>query len=297
VLECIAGSAPPAVFASRRHLATHLAILVEFRLCGHTALAARQATAELWMSTVRSLSATLAILSLLATFFHGSFVEGSLVDPPPLLLLIDTAAATGLSGDTLTTLHARCVAACRSYGAVWCVFCNLSLCGDGLSLALLALGFEPTTLNRSPLTASLSPIDFWSRRWNLVIKGLFHRTIFRPLRERGLPTPIASLSAFAVSGLIHEYIAAPASGGRHLGSNMLFFMCQAAACSVEALLARRGVRVLPARTLGGLRAALTTALLLPTAFLFMAPLQAGNLLEEMLMLVPRLVVEPLTIRG
>ena len=328
LLECVAGSAPPAVFASRRHLAAHLAFLVEFKLRpsvvigkravsggevasdgkaasgdadGGTSagrdppLVAGAATPTLWLRSARSLLETMATLCALSTLFHpAAFAESAPIAPPPFGLL-RAAAAAGLTDAWTTALHAGGTAALRSYGAVWTVYANLRLSGDGLSLGLLALGFEPTTLNRAPLTTSSSPIDFWSRRWNLVIKGLFHRTIFRPLRARGVPAAAASLLAFAFSGVIHEYIAAPASQGKYLGWNLLFFICQALVCSVEALLVTRGFRVPPAwlaseRPGGPVRAALTTALLLPTAFLFMMPLQAGHLLEEMLMLAPRIVI-------
>uniref|UniRef100_A0A7S1NLE4 Uncharacterized protein n=1 Tax=Eutreptiella gymnastica TaxID=73025 RepID=A0A7S1NLE4_9EUGL len=51
------------------------------------------------------------------------------------------------------------------YLHVWLVYCFLSLVCDGFSLALSLLGLRPKTMFRSPLIASYSPRDFWSRRW------------------------------------------------------------------------------------------------------------------------------------
>ena len=98
--------------------------------------------------------------------------------------------------------------------------------GDANSVGLLACGYRPQTFFRNPLIESTSPIDFWSHRWNLLIKGLFHRSIFSPLRARRMPAALGALAAFAVSGLFHEYAFMAGSGGRAFGRNLLFFVSQ-----------------------------------------------------------------------
>ena len=70
----------------------------------------------------------------------------------------------------------------------------------------MAVGYMPITLMRSPLTSATSPLDFWGRRWNRLIHGLFKRTVFQPMVKHGVPKAAASMSAFVVSGLFHEYV-------------------------------------------------------------------------------------------
>ena len=72
-------------------------------------------------------------------------------------------------------------------------------------------GFVPRTMWRAPLLASTSAADFWGRRWNLLIHGLFRRTVFRPLTERGVPGWGAGAIAFALSGPAHGPISVPRS--------------------------------------------------------------------------------------
>ena len=158
---------------------------------------------------------------------------------------------------------------------------------------------RPTqTFFRNPLLASTSPIDFWSRRWNLLIRGLFHRSIFSPLRARRAPRALCALAAFVVSGLFHEYAFMAASGGRAFGRNLLFFVSQGAICTLEAVLGALGWA--PPTWLARapkLRAALTTLCLVPFSPLFMAPLRVGSppVLEQMLSTVPHVHVELLAL--
>ena len=157
--------------------------------------------------------------------------------------------------------------------------------GELCALGLLLVGFRPAVFFRAPMVLSTSPVDFWSRRWNLLVKRLFHRTIFLPLRQRRAPGALCALAAFVVSGLFHEYAFMAASGGRAFGSNLLFFVSQGVICSLEVALGALGLR-LPAwlREATYLRAALTTLCLVPFSPLFMAPLRVGEpvpVLEQM----------------
>ena len=209
-------------------------------------------------------------------------------------------------------LGAHAVGAARAYAAVWTVYFALSAMGAGSALALLALGYAPQPFFRAPLTSATSPIDFWSRRWNLLIKGLFHRSVFTPMRARGAPPAMGALAAFVVSGLFHEYAFMAASAGRALGYNLLFFVSQAAICTAEAALtaaAARRLRDTPTTRLAAhahalahtladatrLRVLATTLALVPFSPLFMAPLRAGEpgTLREMIGTVPALRVEAL----
>ena len=108
--------------------------------------------------------------------------------------------------------------------------------------------------------------------------------------------PLAALSAFAVSGLFHEYAFASASrGGAGLGRNLVFFLVQAVFCTAELLLTKAPFAQ---RLLAGAspfvsdsaRVLLTTLLLVPFSPLFMAPLEANNTIDAMLTCIVRVRV-------
>ena len=53
---------------------------------------------------------------------------------------------------------------------------------------------------------STSPSEFWGKRWNtLVHLGLKHG-VYKPTRRHTSSKTLAALAAFAISGLIHEYV-------------------------------------------------------------------------------------------
>ena len=74
-----------------------------------------------------------------------------------------------------------------------------------------------------------SVADFWGNRWNLWFSDWSRYAIFRPLRSRPV---CALLLAFAVSGLLHEWVInVPlyfVTGRVLFGSMMLYFLIQAA---------------------------------------------------------------------
>mgnify|MGYP003683789535 CR=1 FL=1 len=110
-------------------------------------------------------------------------------------------------------------------------------------IALHLCGFDSIAAFRLPLFRSTSPREFWSKRWNLIIHKLMHRTYFAPVRAApptcaaelwphpahavsarqvtcahapsvpqvaratGSPT-LGALSAFVASALFHEYMCA-----------------------------------------------------------------------------------------
>merc|ERR1711924_30652 len=47
--------------------------------------------------------------------------------------------------------------------------------------------------------------DLWSRRWNGMMKDLYRRLVFVPLRSRGVGAQCAALSSFIFSGLLHDF--------------------------------------------------------------------------------------------
>jgi hypothetical protein len=109
----------------------------------------------------------------------------------------------------------------------------------------------------NPFTAR-TPAEFW-RRWNRPFGDFFDAYVFRP--SGGARRPVrATLTVFAVSGLMHEYVYDFASG-RVQGWQMLFFMVQG--CATAATL-----RVRPTARAAPLWWAATLAFNLATAALF-----------------------------
>jgi hypothetical protein len=52
------------------------------------------------------------------------------------------------------------------------VYSTLGMIADVFALLLCLLGYRPVSVMRNPLLRSVSPRDFWGRRWNLVIHGI-----------------------------------------------------------------------------------------------------------------------------
>ena len=180
------------------------------------------------------------------------------------------------------------------YSEVWCIYTFLSLFTSTFSTALAAAGFQPQTVFNSPLLRTTSVSDFWGRRWNLLIHGLFRRSVFQPLRRRGCPAWAAGALAFAISGMFHEYAFAPgqpnhaASAGRCFA----FFLAQAPVVSFDRW--ARGQPALappwPFRTSDLACTVLWTMVLVPLAPLFLHPLKQSGVFEELEALVPRLAL-------
>ncbi len=79
-----------------------------------------------------------------------------------------------------------------------------------------------------------SVADFWGHRWNLWYSDWSRHTIFRPLRSRPV---LALMVAFAVSGLLHEWVInVPlyfVTGRALFGTMMLYFLLQGVGVLVE----------------------------------------------------------------
>lgn len=286
--DIIAGTAPPAVLATPLSLLAHFLFLVEYQI-----------DRDHESSGLRTNDGASTLPA--APWWRNKGLLGAETPPPGAVrqAVVD-AAATGVQIALLGTarLHdppAWLVAssgglalqqALVSYSSVWCVYLNLKIATDANALGLTILGFRPKVAFRSPLTASTSPVDFWSRRWNMIVRGLFHRTIFTPMRARGVAAPVAALASFVVSGAFHEYAFYPANGWSTFGCEMIFFLIQAAFCTVELALkatgAHKGPLALKYDPPNWIKALGTTALLVPFSPYFMAPLTEGGTLDAML---------------
>lgn len=83
----------------------------------------------------------------------------------------------------------------------------ISLNGSILSVLFsLLTGFRIMSLHDSPLTASTSVTNFWSKRWNRVMSVPFRIGVFKPLLKNGYSKSIAILASFVASGVFHEYL-------------------------------------------------------------------------------------------
>lgn len=136
------------------------------------------------------------------------------------------------------------------------------------AVAMMLIGRMFAALHRRLVGPAMDPIDnpfmartpaeFW-RRWNRPFRDFFDEYVFRPSGGARRPV-LATLAVFAVSGLMHEYVFAVATG-RVRGWQILFFMVQG--CAVAATL-----RVRPTGRAAALWWAGTSAFNLATAVLF-----------------------------
>jgi alginate O-acetyltransferase complex protein AlgI len=106
-----------------------------------------------------------------------------------------------------------------------------------VALAWRRAGVDARPIMRAPAAAT-SLSSFWGHRWNLGFRQLTHAIVFKPVRRR-LGLPLATLLAFAVSGLIHDLvISLPARGG--YGLPTAYFVLQGLGVLAErSLLCRR----------------------------------------------------------
>lgn len=92
-----------------------------------------------------------------------------------------------------------------------------------LTLAWQQAGVEVKPIMQKPLK-SRSLSELWGKRWNLGFRKLTHTWVFQPLSKRFGPV-IATLGAFAASGLLHDLvISVPAGAG--YGLPTAYFLVQ-----------------------------------------------------------------------
>jgi Membrane bound O-acyl transferase family len=109
-----------------------------------------------------------------------------------------------------------------------------------ISLFWRATGVDAQPIMQAPAAAT-SLSDFWGKRWNLGFRQLTHGLVFKPVRERfGLPA--ATLSAFFVSGIIHDLVISfPARGG--YGLPTAYFVLQGIGVLIERSSIGRKLRI------------------------------------------------------
>jgi len=132
-----------------------------------------------------------------------------------------------------------------------------------LVLVFLSLrGLDHDDLFNHPF-GSLTPGEFWSRRWNTWISHLLHRYVFLPVGGRRHPVR-GTLAAFAASGVFHEVIA-DVGTRKFNGAMLVYFLLQGGLVTVtsRSRFYRRIARDVPV-----LAWIMTTLLLLATGILF-----------------------------
>ena len=175
------------------------------------------------------------------------------------------------------------------YAEVWCIYTFLSLFTSTFATALAAAGFQPQTVFNSPLLRTTSVSDFWGRRWNLLIHGLFRRSVFQPFvaaavrhgrRRLGLrhlrPIPRIRLAPASQTSQPRPAAASPSSSRRRPSSHSIAGArpaCAGAAVAVPHVRSR-----MHGPLDDGARAACTA---LPP------PLKQSGVFEELEALVPR----------
>lgn len=135
-------------------------------------------------------------------------------------------------------------------------FCNLS----AVKLSLRGLDYDGGF--NHPF-GSLSPREFWGRRWNTYVSDLLHRHVFLPVGGRRHPWR-GLLAAFAVSAAFHELFF-DLGTLKFNGGMLAFFMVQGGlvAATSRSRFYRRLARDVPV-----LAWFLTTVLMLATGILF-----------------------------
>ncbi|KAG5189005.1 hypothetical protein JKP88DRAFT_353218 [Tribonema minus] len=164
-----------------------------------------------------------------------------------------------------------------------------------MSAAMCAVGYRPVDVMRNPLLLSLSPREFWGRRWNLLIHGILKRTYSRPVSKR-YGAMAGAAAAFCVSGLFHEFkwnmmfYGAP-RGVYRFGEVLWFFALMFALCCAPWPDAERLVKEHP-----WCRPLLTVATILPgllAAQWFTRPWIEAEVFQAFGQLIPMVVLDPL----
>lgn len=116
----------------------------------------------------------------------------------------------------------------------------LFLIVNGVLSMLAAMVPGATAPFSAPLLAS-SQATFWGGRWNSPISNALRQGVYAPLRYYNVAAPLASLAAFAASGVSHEVMLWYAFGAPD-GRWLLFFLLASAGVSVEQVVLRKAGR-------------------------------------------------------
>ena len=135
---------------------------------------------------------------------------------------------------------------------------TLTFYTEGLTLAfvLISGGYQTLPVMLNPLLESRSPLDFWGRRWNLVVHQVLKNGVFKPMRKYCGSTKISVFATFLASGMFHEWLLwavfmptkgqlDPESGEcasscyePKYGRSVIFFLWQAALIAMELSIGR-----------------------------------------------------------
>ncbi|KAG7345046.1 membrane bound O-acyl transferase family protein [Nitzschia inconspicua] len=162
---------------------------------------------------------------------------------------------------------------------------------EGLTLAFTGLsGYQTMPVMLNPLLKSQSPLDFWGRRWNLLVHHALKNGVFRPVRKYLYSTSVAVVVTFLASGVFHEWLLwaiftntsgqlDPMTGicvsscyQPTYGTSILFFVWQAFLIAIELMVGRTAFfRHLGERLPRTIKTSLIVAAGLPIAHFFMEP--------------------------
>jgi hypothetical protein len=81
-----------------------------------------------------------------------------------------------------------------------------SVSGVGMLAALYTGVYFDSYITNNPILLSTSPSDFWGRRWNKLIHTGLKQGVYKPVRWHTGNRFLASIAAFTVSGIYHEYV-------------------------------------------------------------------------------------------
>eukprot|EP00930_Biecheleria_cincta_P096462 TRINITY_DN88306_c0_g1_i2.p1 TRINITY_DN88306_c0_g1~~TRINITY_DN88306_c0_g1_i2.p1 ORF type:complete len:392 (-),score=37.65 TRINITY_DN88306_c0_g1_i2:27-1202(-) len=164
-----------------------------------------------------------------------------------------------------TSILGRCV---NTFLLTLCLWSYMQHTFELAASGLALLGYKSVDAFRNPMFACTSPNDFWGHRWNLTVHSILKRNFFKPLLILGFPRWFATLFAFAVSALFHEYMWSMMCyrRGFAFGQVSVFFLYQTVLCLGQTAFERSFHSVQPPRFLRWL---LTLALILPSGHLFL----------------------------
>ena len=166
-----------------------------------------------------------------------AFLDGAPLPAPPRPSAQEwlAAAAKTLAGGAFVWIAARKVAPANALLGGWIGMLGIVLVLHFGIFHLIALAWQITGVRAKPImqapARAASLAEFWGKRWNLGFRQLTHGLIFQPVRRRFGPSA-ATLAAFFVSGLIHDFVISfPARGGYGLPTG--YFLLQGAGVLFE----------------------------------------------------------------
>lgn len=138
-------------------------------------------------------------------------------------------------------------------------------------------GYEAEPVMDNPLLESESPMDFWGRRWNLLIHTVLKNGVYKPVRKCSFSRTTAVLITFLMSGIFHEWILLIIFGGNNnfeptYGSATVFFLWQALLIGLELTLGgSKWVQKISSTLPRPLKTAFVVGMGLPLAHFFLEP--------------------------